>query len=149
MIDVSVVQVVTVLLLTVNTIVAAAAFVRVGKWRNSDDGKKVRDDIARLQSEIATDGGSTVKADIHKLKNEQMKIEGRLAAVEKTGDKTSDKVDAIATQVTSIETSMKHMASRADIERMAGEIGGIEQITRNTESAVVRIESWLMERTGS
>jgi hypothetical protein len=144
--------------------VSFATFRRAGQWRNSDDGRQISETISALKTTtvalqtdlrataeslshaLASDegGGSTLKSDIHKIKNEITKIDIRLT----TAEKASDKVSAIEGRITGIETTLTHMASRADIESVKAELGGVEQLARNVQAGVNRIETFLMERAG-
>lgn len=143
--DLTTYQVVSLLLSVVTVLVAVGAFHRAGRWRESDGAKAITAAIAELQSNTASDDGGTIKADIHKIRNEITKIEVRLGGAERA----SDKVSTIEGRITGIETSLQHMASRSDIESVKSEIAGVEQLGRSTSAAVTRIESFLMERAGS
>ena len=57
-------QILTLLVGLATATMATLAFVRAGRWRDSDDGK-------------------AVKEDIHSIKNELAKIQGRLAVTER------------------------------------------------------------------
>jgi chromosome segregation ATPase len=123
-------------------ITAVAAFVRVGRWRDSDDGKRIDSAIQKLESYTASDdGGPSIKADIHKIKNEITKIDLRLSSAERA----SDKVNSVEGRITGIETRLQHLASRADIESLKAELGGVQDQIRSTAAGVARIEGYMME----
>lgn len=136
-------ELVTLAALMVNTILSIGAFVRVGRWRDSDAGKNIAEAIQRLEGNITTDGGSTVKADIHKIRNDLTKIELRL----NSSEKASDKVSAIEGRIGSIDTQIQHMASRADISDLKAQLDGVKSMVGAAEAGVARIEGYLMERS--
>lgn len=124
---------------------AVAAFVRVGRWRDTDDGKKIHEAIQRLESYTASDdGGPSIKADIHKIKNEITKIDYRL----KTAERGSEKVSVLEGRLAGIDTQLQHLASRADVQSLKSEIAGVEDQVRAAAAGVTRIETFLMERSG-
>jgi len=141
--DLTMFQTLTLLGVIVNTVVAAAAFHRSGKWRQSDAGRAIAEAVEHLKNEVRMDDGGTVKADIHRMKNDLTIIGVRLSQASRTDDKISE----MQGRITTIETTLQHVASRSDIQAVKGEIGGVEQIARNTEAAVTRIETFLMEAT--
>lgn len=102
---------------------AWAAFVRAGRWRDTDDGK-------------------VVQRDIHTIKNELTKIEVRLGSAEKSTDKMSE----MHGRMTAFETKLESVASSGDIRELKAELGGVRQIGSNTQAAVQRIENWLVEQ---
>jgi hypothetical protein len=102
--------------------VAFAAFVRVGKWRDSDDGK-------------------SVASDIHTIKNEITRIQAELYLTKEL----KGKVERMENRTTAIETKLESLASTADIRGLSAEIDSLQSSIRSTEAGVTRIESFLME----
>jgi hypothetical protein len=137
------VSILTLLAAIASALTAVAAFVRVGRWRDSDDAKRIDASIAKLEGVVASDDGAgiSIKHDIHNIKNKIMNIDVRLT----TAERASEKVSAIEGRLTGIETTLQHVASRSDISELKGEVCGIGDQARSAAEGVRRIESFLME----
>jgi hypothetical protein len=138
--------VVTLLAAIASTIVAFAAFIRVGRWRDSDDAKRIDEALIKLESSTtADDGAGTIKRDIHKIANDLTKIEVRLS----TAERAAEKVAGIEGRLTGIESALQQVASRSDISELRGQLDGVKERVGATAAGVTRIEAYLMDRGGS
>jgi hypothetical protein len=124
---------------------AWATFRRAGAWRKSDEWKGFETTLSKLDELMKSDDpGYTIKSDVHRIKNELMKLEGRMAAA----DRTTEQVAIIRDRVTQIEATLEHLPTRKDFGELQADVAGIERLSRSTEAGVTRIESFLMERAG-
>ena len=119
-------QILTLIAALIGAAAAWAAFVRAGRWRDSDDGKEV-------------------KQDIHSIKNDLTKINGRLDRAEQA----DAGLPLLAERITKVETTLEAVATSADFAALKAEVEGLERVTRNTHASVARIEQWLMEGKAS
>jgi hypothetical protein len=125
MTQITIFQILTLIVTAIAAIAAWAAFVRAGRWRDSDDGK-------------------AVKEDIHTIKNELAKINGRLSRAEEVDKGLPTLVD----RVTRVETAMESVATTADFRELSAEVDGIAREVKSTLAGVSRIEGWLVEGRG-
>lgn len=114
--------IISLMISALGAVFAAAAYVRTGRWRDTDEGK-------------------AVQTDIHDIKNELTKINARLSRAERVDEELPSLVD----RVTRIETTLNSVATSGDFRELKAEVEGLESVVRNTHAATQRIEGWLME----
>lgn len=54
------------------------------------------------------------------------------------------RLSACESDLTGIKARFENVATKADIARLTGEVNGLEQLVKNTDAGVVRIEQLLM-----
>jgi hypothetical protein len=118
----SAVQILQLVITVAAALAGWAAFVRAGRWRDSDDGK-------------------AVKEDIHSIKNELTSINARLNRAE-AADKD---LPAISDRLTKVETTLESVATIGDFRELKADMAGMNRSLSNVEAATRRIESWLVE----
>ncbi|MBI1408137.1 MAG: DUF2730 family protein [Caulobacter sp.] len=56
----------------------------------------------------------------------------------------ADDIESLGTRVTSLESGMKNVATRADVAKLTAELRGLEKTAALTQAGVTRIEGHLM-----
>jgi hypothetical protein len=115
-------QILTLLVALFSAAAAWSAFVRAGRWRDTDDGKQVKEDI-------------------HGINNAITKINGRLDRAEQN----DEGLPALVERVAKVETAMESLASAGDFRELKAEVAGINRSMNNIQSATTRIETYLRE----
>jgi hypothetical protein len=104
-----------------NCVLMFLTFRRASSWKEGEDAQRLIDRVGRCETDITA-------------------IQGSPAAI----TALALRVGAVESATEGLKIRFENVATKADIARLTAEVSGVEQLIKNTDAGVVRIEHLLM-----